>query len=128
MQLGRPSSARLSQITAAINQKAILKYGLKLPGISYLLKKKLKVPHIGFNSVLRPINSKLYCATKKEIDFYFVHSYRVKEIKTNKKVGICEYGERFVASFEIENIFGTQFHPEKSDKLGLKIIDNFINI
>ncbi len=93
-----------------------------------MLKKKLKVPHIGFNSVLKPINSKLYCATKKEIDFYFVHSYRVKEIKTNKKVGICEYGESFVASFEIENIFGAQFHPEKSQTNGLKLIKNFIDL
>ena len=93
-----------------------------------IYKKKLKVPHIGFNSVSTPINSKLYGTNKMEIDFYFVHSYRINKIKSQKKLGICEYGENFVASFEIDNIFGTQFHPEKSQTNGLQLIKNFMNI
>ncbi|MGE5411880.1 MAG: imidazole glycerol phosphate synthase subunit HisH [Clostridiales bacterium] len=85
----------------------------------------LKVPHIGFNEVEAPLNSILYKGISDIHDFYFVHSYRmITEEKTG--VGYCVYGEKFVASFEADNIFGTQFHPEKSQTNGLRLLKNFL--
>ena len=86
----------------------------------------LKNPHIGFNFVKKEKNSKLL----KNIDntfFYFAHSFRIKVEKKNlKKFSICNYGINFLAMYEKENIFGTQFHPEKSQKYGLDLLQNFI--
>ena len=87
----------------------------------------LKIPHVGFNNVLPANNSKLYSDFNKNLDFYFVHSYRMlTEVKNG--VAYCNYGEDFVASFEYQNIFGTQFHPEKSQTNGLKLIKNFLKL
>ena len=60
--------------------------------------------------------------------FYFVHSFRAMPSGLFQKHLTCNHGEIFLAGIEYENIFGTQFHPEKSDKMGLKVIDNFINL
>ena len=87
----------------------------------------LKIPHVGFNKILPPNNSILYSNFNNNLDFYFVHSYRMlTEIKNG--VAYCSYGGDFVASFEHQNIFGTQFHPEKSQTNGLNLIKNFLNI
>ena len=86
----------------------------------------LKIPHIGFNNVKKCIDSKLMKDIKDLSDFYFVHSYRMKT-KIVNGISFCDYGEKFVAAFEKDNIFGTQFHPEKSQFLGLKLIENFLN-
>ena len=61
-------------------------------------------------------------------DFYFVHSYAMESTSGDYEAGITDYKQKFVSVVERENIFGTQFHPEKSDKLGLKILENFIKI
>lgn len=87
----------------------------------------IKVPHIGFNNIGAPANSVLYKDVQEEPDFYFVHSYRMLTSES-KGVAYCTYGERFVASYEKENVFGTQFHPEKSQKNGLKLLDNFMKL
>lgn len=88
---------------------------------------ELKVPHVGFNDVEIPDKSKLYVDLENHSDFYFVHNYRMM---TEEKEGIayCDYGDRFVASFEKDNVMGTQFHPEKSQRNGLTLLQNFINI
>lgn len=93
----------------------------------FVTKDYLKVPHVGYNDVEIPIHSKLYNGLDNHSDFYFVHSYRMK---TNEVEGVayCEYGEKFVASFEKDNVMGTQFHPEKSQRNGLTLLQNFINI
>ena len=91
-------------------------------------KKIFKVPHIGFNSIVIPSESNLFKTQTKEIDFYFVHSYRVKCLDDESIVGYCNYGEKFVALFEKQNIFGTQFHPEKSQTNGLQLLKNFMNL
>lgn len=87
----------------------------------------LKVPHVGFNDVSIPKNSKLYLGIEDHSDFYFVHSFRMK---TNNVDGVayCNYGEEFVASFEYNNVMGTQYHPEKSQRNGLTVLQNFINV
>lgn len=88
---------------------------------------ELKVPHVGFNDVEIPEESRLYADLENHSDFYFVHSYRMM---TDVKEGIayCDYGDRFVASFEKGNVMGTQFHPEKSQRNGLTLLQNFVNI
>ncbi len=85
----------------------------------------LKVPHVGFNDVSVPRRSILYKDIPNNSDFYFVHSFRMTTAVT-EGVGLCTYGETFVASFEKDNIFGTQFHPEKSQNNGLTLLANFL--
>ena len=89
---------------------------------------KYKLPHIGWNEVNIVKDSKIFKNVENNSHMYFVHSYEF--IPNNKNVisSTTEYSTKVVCSVEKENIFGTQFHPEKSDKTGLKIIDNFINL
>ena len=89
---------------------------------------KYKLPHIGWNEVNIVKKSKMFNNVKNNSHLYFVHSYEF--IPENKDVvsATTEYSSSIVCSVEKENIFGTQFHPEKSDKEGLKIIENFINL
>ena len=92
------------------------------------LESEMKLPHIGFNYVITNHRSQLHKNLSSESFFYFVHSYYVPVLKTNAKLGICNYGIDFTASYELDNIFGTQFHPEKSQGNGLMLIKNFIEI
>ena len=89
---------------------------------------KFKLPHIGWNEINIKKESKIFKGIENNSHMYFVHSYEF--IPNNKNVisSTTEYSTKVVCSVEKENIFGTQFHPEKSDKIGLKIIKNFINI
>jgi glutamine amidotransferase len=64
----------------------------------------------------------------KESDFYFVHEYRMKSVKGDVVVATCDYGGQFVAAYEVDNVFGTQFHPEKSQSNGLLMLKNFVNL
>jgi glutamine amidotransferase len=91
-------------------------------------KKKYKLPHIGWNQINIIKKSKIYKDIENNSHMYFVHSYEF--IPKDKSVisATTEYSSNIVCSVEKENIFGTQFHPEKSDKMGLKIINNFINL
>jgi len=91
-------------------------------------KKNLKLPHIGFNTVSFHDSSKLYKNIEGQCDFYFVHSYRMLVDPNDKYHGKSFYGQEFLASFEHENIFGTQFHPEKSQTNGIKFLQNFLEI
>lgn len=86
----------------------------------------LKIPHIGFNSIISPVNSILYNGLDNNSDFYFVHSYYLPVKALNANIGICNYGHEFLASYENENVFATQFHPEKSQTNGLKLLKNFL--
>ena len=89
---------------------------------------KYKLPHIGWNQINILKNSKIFKEVENNSHMYFVHSYEF--IPQDNKVisATTDYSTKVVCSVEKENIFGTQFHPEKSDKTGLKIIDNFINL
>ena len=89
---------------------------------------KFKLPHIGLNQLNIHKNSKILKDIENNSHMYFVHSYEF--IPQDKSIisATTDYSSNIVCSVEKENIFGTQFHPEKSDKIGLKIIDNFINI
>ena len=89
---------------------------------------KYKLPHIGWNQINIVKESKILKDIENNAHMYFVHSY---EFIPNDKDVVCaktDYSSNIVCSVEKENIFGTQFHPEKSDRDGLKIIDNFITL
>ena len=73
-------------------------------------------------------DSKIFKDIENNSHMYFVHSYEFIPEDKNVISATTDYSSNIVCSVEKENIFGTQFHPEKSDKMGLKIIDNFINL
>ena len=89
---------------------------------------KYKLPHIGWNQIKIVKQSKIFKEIKNNSHMYFVHSYEFIPNDKNVVSATTDYSSNIVCSVEKENIFGTQFHPEKSDKIGLKIIDNFINL
>lgn len=86
----------------------------------------LKIPHIGFNQVTPPQECQLFNGLAETPDFYFVHSYRLRDSGLPGKVATCHYGVDFVAAYEHENVFATQFHPEKSQTNGLRLLSNFL--
>ena len=89
---------------------------------------KFKLPHIGWNQINIVKDSKIFKGIKNNSHMYFVHSYEIVPEDKNVVSATTDYSSNIVCSVEKENIFGTQFHPEKSDKIGLKIIDNFISL
>ena len=89
---------------------------------------KFKLPHIGWNQISILKDSKIFKDVANNSHMYFVHSYEFVPNDSNFISATTDYSTKVVCSVEKENIFGTQFHPEKSDKTGLKIIDNFINL
>ena len=90
-------------------------------------EKDLKVPHVGFNQVKPHINSQLFKDMGKSVDFYFTHSFKVNScVDINQSM--CLYGNKFISSFEKDNIYAVQFHPELSQVNGLKLLENFIKI
>ena len=89
---------------------------------------KFKLPHIGWNQINIVKDSKIFKDIENNSHMYFVHSYEFIPNDKNVISATTDYSSNIVCSVEKENIFGTQFHPEKSDKIGLKIIDNFINL
>ena len=87
---------------------------------------KLRIPHVGWNDLLKNRDCILWEGIPNDAIFYYVHSYFV-HCKNEKIIaGKCKYGIEFVSAIQQENIFGTQFHPEKSQFYGLEIIKNFI--
>ena len=89
---------------------------------------KYKLPHIGWNQINIVKNGKIFKDIENNSHMYFVHSYEFVPEDKNVISATTDYSSNIVCSVEKENIFGTQFHPEKSDKTGLKIINNFINL
>ena len=89
---------------------------------------KYKLPHIGWNQINILKDSKIFKEVENNSHMYFVHSYEFVPNDKNVISATTDYSSNIVCAVEKENIFGTQFHPEKSDKIGLKIIQNFINL
>jgi glutamine amidotransferase len=85
-----------------------------------------KIPHIGFDEVHSQADWLLFKGLKTVADFYFVHSYRLLPTALSGNCAICNYGVDFVAAYEKDNIFATQFHPEKSQTNGLILLNNFL--
>ena len=89
---------------------------------------KYKLPHIGWNEINIMKESKIFKGIESNSHMYFVHSYEFIPNDKNVISATTDYSSNIVCSAEKENIFGTQFHPEKSDKMGLRIIENFITL
>ena len=89
---------------------------------------KFKLPHIGWNEIEIVKDSKIFKNIDNKSHMYFVHSYEFVPSDKNVISSTTDYASNIVCSVEKENIFGTQFHPEKSDKIGLRIIENFITL
>ncbi len=109
------------------------------PGLAWLpfkVKKfesqgnQLKVPHVGWEEINCDETTILLKNVKKSPSVYFVHSFYLAIEDRNRKyvIATCNYGTEFAAAINHKNIFATQFHPEKSQTEGLKILENFINL
>jgi glutamine amidotransferase len=89
---------------------------------------KLKIPHMGWNTVKFNKESELTTEIRSNPRYYFVHSYYVECNDKNDVLCTTQYGQEFVSGFQNDNIFGLQFHPEKSHKFGMELLVNFCNI
>ena len=87
---------------------------------------QLKIPHMGWNAVLT--HNELFRGLKENPYFYFVHSYHAVPKDRNIITATTEYGETLTAAVAKDNIYATQFHPEKSGDVGLQVLKNFVNI
>ena len=86
----------------------------------------LRVPHIGWNDVEFTAGHAMYDGLGESEAFYFVHSYVLHPEDDSVTSGVCDYGQSFAASIEHENIRAAQFHPEKSHRAGLRLLQNFL--
>ena len=89
---------------------------------------KYKLPHIGWNQINIVKDSKIFKDVENNSHMYFVHSFEFIPEDKDMISATTDYSSEIVCSVEKDNIFGTQFHPEKSDKYGLKIIENFLRL
>lgn len=91
---------------------------------------ELKIPHMGWNEVIPNLNSPLFYDFENmdEIRYYHVHSYYVELENATLEIAKTNYGISFTSGFQKDNIYGVQFHPEKSHKFGMKMLANFANI
>ncbi|MFQ5829173.1 MAG: imidazole glycerol phosphate synthase subunit HisH [Candidatus Methylomirabilia bacterium] len=99
-----------------------------IAGVVRRFPKGLKVPHMGWNQVLHAGDLVLFEGIPSGAHFYFVHSYYPEPFEGGLRVATCEYGVSFAAAAGKGKIFGTQFHPEKSQRWGLKLLENFARI
>jgi glutamine amidotransferase len=98
-----------------------------VPGKIRRLTGPVKIPHIGWDEVTVRPGSRLFAGLGDGTRFYFVHSY-APEADGAAVAAVCDYGGRFAAAVEQGNLFGTQFHPEKSGQAGLALLANFVTV
>jgi glutamine amidotransferase len=99
----------------------VLRFRLDRPG-------GLPVPHMGWNTLRICRDNPLIPSKNEEQRFYFVHSYRVVCHQREDVIAVADYGGEFVAAFQKENIFGVQFHPEKSHRFGMALLKRFLEL
>ena len=87
----------------------------------------IRIPHVGWNDCLRLIDSPIFSDIPKEALFYFTHSYHMECLEKEDVLAVSEHGKQFVAAAQKGKIYGTQFHPEKSQLHGLSLIKNFVD-
>ena len=97
-----------------------------IPGRVKKLPGGLKIPHMGWNQVKQLNQHPLFRDIPQTANFYFVHSYYAEPVDHSLVIGETTYGKPFASVIALGNLVATQFHPEKSGELGLKIYDNFI--
>lgn len=116
------------QLLATSSSELGMHKGLNIiPGDISLLNPapEIRVPHVGWNDVQFTTNHPLFEGTKVGSDFYFVHSYYFRPKDTSNILGETDYGIKFASAVSNKNVVGLQFHPEKSQRNGVKILDNF---
>ena len=91
-------------------------------------KLKYKIPHIGWNSAVNSKKAKLFNGIEQDAEFYFVHSYYVEKAKKDEILCETNYEREFVSALNKENIYGVQFHPEKSHEAGFQLLKNFAEL
>lgn len=101
-----------------------------IPGkvIRFTEHPELKVPHMGWNQLEVAGQPKLLAGIPPDAYFYFVHSYFVVPSDPSVVAAVTDYGQKFVSMIARGNVFATQFHPEKSQSVGLKLLENFANL
>jgi glutamine amidotransferase len=87
----------------------------------------LRLPHMGWNEVTFVPNTPLARGLRKSSTFYFAHSYHLVGESPDYVVATCSYGQSFAAAIQKDNLFATQFHPEKSQQVGLRLLENFLD-
>ena len=95
--------------------------------VKKLIVEDLPLPHMGWNNIEIKKEDKIFFGLDEINDFYFIHSYAV-DTNQNYILSETEYGSRFCSAIKKDNIYGVQFHPEKSQKTGQKLLKNFLNI
>ena len=93
-----------------------------------LIQQRTKLPHMGWNDVAPINNHPLFIGLEKEAIFYFLHSFYFKCKNETESIAVSNYGIFFSSAVHRENIFGIQFHPEKSHQYGEKLLHNFANL
>ncbi len=86
----------------------------------------IKIPHVGFNEITPTSTKGLFEGLPEKPHFYFVHSYRMSVGELDCAHATCTYGDEFLAAFDMGNVCGAQFHPEKSQANGLQLLKNFL--
>ena len=86
----------------------------------------LKIPHVGWNDITPTTTSRIFAGFRREQTFYFTHSYHLALDEASAEAAYCDYGQRFTAAVLKDNVVATQFHPEKSQENGLKLLENFL--
>jgi len=99
-----------------------------IPGVVRKLPSGLKVPHMGWNQVRQRVPHPIFDGIPDEANFYFVHSYYARPEDKSLVAGETEYGALICSAIARDNLIATQFHPEKSGEVGLRIYDNFIKM
>lgn len=94
--------------------------------VRFNISPELRLPHIGWNEV-SPKKESILFHDINDFNFYFVHSFHLRPQDPQVVSSVCTYGETFATSIEKNNIFATQFHPEKSQQSGLKLLANFLH-
>ena len=86
----------------------------------------LRVPHVGWDDFHRKRDCLLFSDIPQNALFYYTHSYAIYADEPDLVVGTCDYGGAFIAALQTDNVYATQFHPEKSQRLGLEVLRNFV--
>ena len=117
--------------------QALFEYSQEDPGVPGLgfisgrverFKTELAIPHIGWNSLIHHKPSRIFYGNQGNEKYYFVHSYHVVPEDESVILTITDYGQRFVSAVQIDQVMATQFHPEKSGQLGLRLLNNFLDL
>ena len=101
----------------------------EVKGLNEIIDKsnEIRIPHVGWDEAISTKESTLFGGNIGSNVFYYAHSYALFSDTNSIVTSTCNYGTKFIASYEDDNIMGVQFHPEKSQKAGLNLLNNFLN-